>query len=182
MCSYIPIKVTVRDSSLRGCMIYEVEITDTTLTLHIAVADNEPIDPVAMHETFIDTIRIARQKAEVWKGTTYLHANDDPFYSDTQLFPHCTIELESKNKGRLSRQRLKYGRVLLILRALNTFLTEGRRWHNSVVNIRDTGLSSWDKTIGDGSVTNLIDASLKGPGASNTSSLVECSRRSIENP
>lgn len=139
--------------------------------MRIIVADDAPIDPVAMYETFIDTIRVAQEKAAVWKGTTYLHASDDPFYSDTQLFPKCKIKLESVNKGRLSRQRLKYSRLVLVLRALNTFFNEGRFWHDSVVRIQDTGLSTRDKTIGTGSVLHSPDASLSGPGGLNTLSL-----------
>jgi len=141
--------------------------------MRIVVADNAPIDPVAMYETFVDTIRIAREKAAVWKGTTYLHASDDLFYSDTRLFPKCTIELESMNKGRLSHQRLKYSRLVLILRALNTFLYEGRFWHDSVVKVDDTGLSTRDKTVGTGSVLHSPHASLKGSGGLKTLSLEE---------
>lgn len=148
-------------------------ITDTTVSMRVVVADDAPIDPFAMHETFIDTIRVAQEKAAAWKGTTYLHASDDPFYSNTQLFPKCTIELESMNKGRLSRQRLKYGRLVLILRALNTFLFEGRFWHDSVVQIQDSGLSSRDKVIGTGSVLHSPYASLKDSGGLNTLSLEE---------
>lgn len=135
------------------------------------MADDAPIDPFAMYETFIDTIRVAQEKAAVWKGTTYLHASDDPFFSDTRLFPKCTIELESMNKGRLSRQRLKYSRLVLVLRALNTFLYEGRYWHNSIVRIQDTGLSTRDKTIGTGSVLHSPGASLRSSGGLNTLSL-----------
>ncbi len=141
--------------------------------MRIVVADNAPIDPVAMYITFIETIRVAQEKAAAWKGTTYLHASDDPFYSDARLFPKCAIELESMNKGRLSRQRLKYGRLVLILRALNTFLYEGGFWHDSVVRIEDTGLSTRDKVIGTGSVLHSHDASLKGSRGLNTLSSEE---------
>lgn len=77
------------------------------------------------------------------------------------------------NKGRLSHQCLKYSRLVLILRALNTFLYEGRFWHDSVVKVDDTGLSTRDKTIGTGSVLHSPDASLKGAGGLNTLSLEE---------
>lgn len=136
---------------------------DTSLELRIFVAQNEPIDPVALHVTLKNTIDIAREKAALNKETTYLLAADDPFKSDVQHFPNCMVELESKSKVRNSRFRLKYGRVVKVLQALRLFLDEGGRWHNSVVIIKDLGLRGPNKVIGRGRV---IDPFRSGFGPS----------------
>ena len=127
------------------------------------MADDDPLDPVALQATFLDTLRIAREKMATFGGTTPLHPSDDPFVSDTKLFTRVTIQLQSKSKNRRSRQRLKYGRVLLVLRALNTFLYEGRRWNAAVVMIADNGL-----LVGDASVAaHDVGSVLGGLGRSN---------------
>ena len=138
--SSILISHTQIAQSLSGGKIYTVDIVDTTITLRIAVADNDPIDLLALRETFLGTLDTAREKMNAWGGTTYLHPSDDPFVSDQTLYTKCNIVLESESKYRRSRQRLKYGRVLLVLRALNTFLFNGHRPNAAVAAISDNGL------------------------------------------
>ena len=170
-CSYIPVNVTTTSPSLKSGKIYIIEIADTSIILRVAVADEDPIDPVGMQDAFTDTIRVARAKAEAWGPNSYLHAGDDPFISNTRLFTKCTIELESENKSRRSRQRLKYGRLVLVLRALRTFLFEGNKWHGCLVSVADHGL-----IIGQGSVTPPfrppLRSKLVGLGSLNTTSSV----------
>lgn len=107
-------------------------------------------------------LETAREKAAVWGGTTYLHLGDDPFRSDTHMFPQVDIELQSESRNKRSKARLKYGRVVLILRALNTFLCEQFRPRSAVVAITDAGL-----LIGQGMVTARNEDGLGSLEASN---------------
>ncbi|KAL8826341.1 MAG: hypothetical protein Q9191_003855 [Dirinaria sp. TL-2023a] len=144
----VPVNITRTGSPYSaGGLVYTIEIPDTTLKIVAAVAQDSPINPVALHEALVGTIRSAQAKGDAWGRTAFLKTEDDPFYSDATLYPECNITLSSESTSRTSRKRLKYGRVILTLRALNTFLYEGNRWSATLIAIFDN-----EVCIGTGSV------------------------------
>ena len=132
--------------------VYHINIPDTTVKITAAVADNSPINPVALHQTLIGTLRAAQAKGRVWGYTTFLKPDDDPFLSDIRLYPECNITLNSESTSPTSRNRLKYGRVILVLKALHTFLYEGNKWDGTLFVVFDNGVC-----IGTGSVLPVLD-------------------------
>ena len=123
-----------------GGLIYDIEIPDTTVRISAAVAFDIPLNPVVLHQSLMDTLRTAEAKAAAWGATSFLKPEDDPFISDRDLYPECVITLMSENTSRNSRKRLKYGRVVLVLKAMNSFLYEGNKWFETVLVIFDNGV------------------------------------------
>lgn len=146
--SYVPLNITHTSSPYRaGGLIYEINIPNTTVRITAAVAEDSPIDPVALHQTLIGTLRTAQAKGRAWGYTSFLRPEDDPFTSDSTIYRECNITLSSESPSRTSRKRLKYGRVVLVLQALNTFLYDGNKWSATLLVIWDNGVC-----IGTGSI------------------------------
>ena len=136
--SHDSVNLTYTSSPCRGGgLIYEIDIPDTTIRITAAVAIDTPIDPVVLHQSLMATLHTAEEKAAAWGGPSFLKPEDDPYISDTILYPDCVITLMSENTSRTSRKRLKYGRVIWVLKAMNRFLYEERRWFETTLVIYD---------------------------------------------
>lgn len=156
--------ITNASSLIRaGTHIYTIDLPDTTISITAAVSMDREIDPFALNEALVGTLQSAQAKASAWGGTTYLRPSDEPFVSDRARYPGCFVMLESANTSRRSRQRLKYGRVILVLQALYTFLYTDERWRETVIAIREN-----DVCVGTGCVLARPDprAVGRGPGSS----------------